>query len=400
MENPSAEKALHVSLLGGICFQMGNVQITDENNRSLKLWNVLCYLLVHRDRSVPQAELIDQFWPGEGGSNPASALKTLLYRVRAMLEPLFSGGPEPILSQRGAYAWNPAIPCTVDADQFEELCRQAADSALSSRRRIALYQAAAALYRGSYLPKLCHQMWVAPLSARYHGRYIEVVKSCAALLEQGERFQEMEAICRRGCALEPLDEGLHILLLRALLRQGRNSEALNHYKKATDLLYRSLGVTPSEELKLLYRKIMAVEQSLETDLEVIQAQLQETAARPGAFVCEYGFFQEAYRLEARRARRSGDCVHLGLITVSPPEGEPLSLNMLNTTMDQFLAVLAGGLRRGDLVSRYSNAQYVVLLPSANFEDSERVLHRIVSAFYRQHHRNPLNISCRLRALEP
>lgn len=43
---------------------------------------------------------------------------------------------------------------------------------------------------------------------------------------------------------------------------------------------------------------MDTEEGLETNLEVIQSHLKETAARPGAFVCEYGFFREAYRLEA------------------------------------------------------------------------------------------------------
>ena len=46
---------------------------------------------------------------------------------------------------------------------------------------------------------------------------------------------------------------------------------------------------PSEELRALYTEIMATEKTLETDLGAIMADLKETAARPGAFVCEYGF---------------------------------------------------------------------------------------------------------------
>ena len=52
-----------------------------------------------------------------------------------------------------------------------------------------------------------------------------------------------------------------------------------------------------------------------------------------------------------------------------------------------------------MVSRYSGAQYVVMLPAANFEDSAMVMERIVSAFYRQHRRSFLKISYRIRELE-
>jgi len=72
---------------------------------------------------------------------------------------------------------------------------------------------------------------------------------------------------------------------------------------------------------------------------------------------------------------------------------------LGITMDQLLDVLVQNLRRGDVVSKYSGAQYVVMLPSANFEDSSMVMDRIVSAFYHQHRRNFLKLSCKIRELE-
>ena len=114
---------------------------------------------------------------------------------------------------------------------------------------------------------------------------------------------------------------------------------------------------PSQDLRELYNEIMSVEKSLETDLETIQDDLREAAARPGAFVCEYGFFREAYRLEARRAARSGTSVHIALITVSLPDGGVPPLSVLATTMDQLQEVLTGSLRRGDVVSKYSGAQF-------------------------------------------
>lgn len=396
---PELVKTVSISLLGGFALEVDGATLTDDINRSLKLWSVLAYLTLHRDRAVPQSEFIELFWPDDHSSNPVNALKTLLYRIRAMLEPLFGQEIQPILSQRGAYIWNPAVGCTLDIDHFEELCRLGGDTRRTAEERMASYREAVALYKGDLLPKLSHQMWLVPLMVRYHTDYITAVKDFAALLDGASLYEEMERVCNRASDLDNLDEGLHTLIVRSLLRQGKDAAALEHYEKATDLLYRNLGVRPSEELQGLYKEIMATEKTMETDLGVIMTDLKEAAARPGAFVCEYGFFKEAYRLEARRATRSGTCVHLCLITVSLPDGGMPSLKILSATMDQLLNVLVKSLRRGDVVSRFSGAQYVIMLPAANFEDSNMVMDRVVRAFYQQHRRSFLKLTVRVRELE-
>ena len=396
---PAKELSISVNMLGGFSMEVSGKTLTDDINRSQKLWNVLCYLIVHRDRTVPQSEFISLFWPDENSANPVNALKTLLYRVRAMLEPLFPQDMPPILSQRGAYAWNPAVRCTLDTDRFEELCRQGQDAKRSDEERMEAFRQALALYRGDFLPKQGGHMWLVVLSTRYHTLYIQAVKDYAALLEAHGEYQEMVQTAERALTLDDLDEELYILVIRGLVAQGQESAALEHYQRATDILYRNLGVTPSDELRALYSRIMDTEGDLETDLEVVQNSLRETASRPGAFVCEYGFFREAYRLEARRAARSGNCVHLALITVTLPGGGIPELNVLNTTMDRLLDVIVSCLRRGDVVARYSGAQYVILLPAANFEDSTMVMERIVSTFNRQYRRNFLKLVYRIREMD-
>ena len=199
--------------------------------------------------------------------------------------------------------------------------------------------------------------------------------------------------------MDALDESLHIPLIRSLVRQGKDVAALAQYENTTDLLYRKLGVRPSQELQALYHEIMAIEKDMETDLSVIQEDLRETAGRKGPFLCEYGLFREIYRLEARRASRSGTCVHLCLLTVATPDGSKPALSIMGTTMDQLLAVLNQSLRSGDVVAKYSSGQYVVLLPAANFEDSTMVMERVVNAFYRQHRRHFLRITYKIRELE-
>ncbi|MCI2106466.1 MAG: hypothetical protein LKK00_07075 [Intestinimonas sp.] len=390
---------VRVTFLGKFSLEANGTTLDDSLNRSLKLWSVLAYLILHQDRLVPQSEFIELFWPEENSSNPVNALKTLLYRIRVMLAPLFGPASHPILAHRGAYGWNPALPCVLDIDQFERLCHAAAAQGLAPDRRIMLYRQALSLYAGDLLPKLSGYMWITTLSARYHAIYLAAVKSLAGLLDDAQYYNEMHDICSRASDLDPLDEDLHALVIRALIHMGRDSAALSRYENATDLLYRNLGVRPSEALRSLYTELMSTEKSLETDLGVIMGDLREAARPKGAFVCEYGFFKEAYRLEARRAVRSGNSVHICLITVSLPDGDIPPLDVLSITMDQLLAALTGSLRQGDVVSRYSGAQYVVMLPGASYEDSNMVMDRAMDAFYRQHRRSFLKLNVRIRELD-
>lgn len=399
--NKSANgKELRISMLGQFELQVDDVIINDGINRSRKMWNLLAYIVSHRDKLISQQEFINALWGDESGQNPINALKTLLYRIRLLLTPLEKKyAAEFILSQRGSYSWNNAINCKVDVDEFETLCRRAADEKLDAIKRIALYREAMDIYRGDFLPKLSMEFWVIPLSVHYHSLYLTAVKRFVDLLDRNGLYIEISQVCTNAIAIDPLDEDLHCMQIRALLRQGKNSAALSQYEKATDVLYRNLGIKPSDALRRLYVDIMRTNESLETDLGVIQDQLREAVAEPGAFVCEYGFFKEAYRLEIRRAARSGLAVFIGLFTVYTDTGEIPELPLLNPAMDQLLEAIKLSLRKGDVVSRYSGMQYVVMLPALTYEDGELVMNRIVNNFYKQIRRKPVKLHYRLQQLE-
>lgn len=399
--NKSANsKELRISMLGQFELQVDDVVINDGINRSRKMWNLLAYIVSHRDKLISQQEFINALWGDESGQNPVNALKTLLYRIRLLLTPLEKKySAEFILSQRGSYSWNNAINCKVDVDKFEILCRRAADERLDEIKRISLYREAMDIYRGDFLPKLSMEFWVIPLSVHYHSLYLTAVKRFVDLLDRNGLYIEISQVCTNAIAIDPLDEDLHCMQIRALLRQGKNSAALSQYEKATDILYRNLGIKPSDALRRLYVDIMRTNESLETDLGVIQDQLREAVAEPGAFVCEYGFFKEAYRLEIRRAARSGLAVFIGLFTVYTDTGEIPELSLLNPAMDQLLEAIKLSLRKGDVVSRYSGMQYVVMLPALTYEDGELVMNRIVNNFYKQIRRKPVKLHYRLQQLE-
>lgn len=143
----TGEPILRVDMLGGCSLHYGERSIDDVKYRTRKPWLLLEYLITFRNREVPPEELSELLYAGEeGGAPPSGALKTLVYRVRAMLDEL--GHPasrDMILVSRGSYAWNTAVPMVLDTDQFALACQRAAAPWLPPEEKLETCLAAAEL---------------------------------------------------------------------------------------------------------------------------------------------------------------------------------------------------------------------------------------------------------------
>ena len=69
-------------------------------------------------------------------------------------------------------------------------------------------------------------------------------------------------------------------------------------------------------------------------------------------------------------------------------------------MQNLLGVIRSSLRRGDVASRCSVSQYILLLPQANYENSCMVCDRIVKAFGRQYPHSPAVLRFSVQPLDP
>jgi len=69
-------------------------------------------------------------------------------------------------------------------------------------------------------------------------------------------------------------------------------------------------------------------------------------------------------------------VQLALITVLDTTGECMQARRCSAAMEEMKSVLHRSLRSGDICSRFSSAQYLILLPTASYENGMKVLKRI------------------------
>lgn len=370
---------MKISVLGKFSIEYNGNIVSDDLNRSRKMWNLLAFIVMNHNSAITQSRFIDALW-SEDNSNPINVLKTQLFRTREMLKPLGLEGEGCILSSRGAYSWNPEYNIILDAEIFEELIHNAEDTSLSPQDKISIYLEALQLYNGDFIPKLSGEVWTIPISARYHSIYLDAVKKLCALLEDENDSETIIKVILKAMEIDNLDEKLHCLLIMAYIRCDRYNDALDHYDSATSILYRNLGVNPSDELRALYSQIMDTQKSLETDLAIIQEHLMENSLDNGAFFCEYGYFVKTYQLTKRRLERLGLSTYLCLITLQTDKGKTPELTKLDSYMAKLLGILKLSLRNGDVIAKYSGAQYILMLPCVNFENADMVMHRILSNY--------------------
>lgn len=392
---------LTVRMLGEFSISLGGQSITDNSNRSRKAWLLLAYLIYCRSRSVTQEDLLRLLWDeDEGSTNPLNALKTMLHRVRAMLNQLDpAAGHSLIIRQDGSYVWNPEARLTLDAEQFDALCREGA-AAQDPEVRLSKYRQALALYQGDFLSKLSTEPWVAPITAYFHHLYVQTSEEAISLLEARESAEEVADLCRAAIRLEPYSEGLYRHLMQALLAQGRQQEVITVYEEMSDLLLTNFGVMPEEETRAIYREAVRTVNDRALTPEAMQEQLREPPTQAGAMLCDYDFFRVIYHAEARAVVRNGNAVHIALLSVTGEKGSPLPRRSLDRVMENLQEIIRTGLRKGDIASRCSVSQYILMLPQANYENSRMVCDRVIRAFFRQYPHSPAQLHYSVQPLEP
>lgn len=397
------EPILHVNMLGGCSLHYGERSIDDVKYRTRKPWLLLEYLITFRNREVPLEELYELLYAGEeGGGGPSGALKTLVYRVRAMLDEL--GHPESrdmILVSRGSYAWNTSVPMVLDVDQFALACQHSAAPWLAPEEKLETCLAAAELYKGDFLARSAGERWVAPLVSYYHAMYLNLARSTVELLEARERWQDVTETCTRAIAVDNYAEFFHHHLIRALTRLGGHREALRQYRTMYSVFYTELGAAPPAELAELYREVInsGGERPGGAAAEIAGFLLQEDGENGGAFLCELEAFRHICRLEARLVSREKRGRYLAVLSAAMRDGSTAPMKLLNNYMDKLGECVQTTLRRGDAAARYSDAQYVLLLPAVSAEGCAAALNRIIERFQERCPRCPLLLRYEALALE-
>lgn len=389
-------------MLGSLSLELNGQQISDRNNRSHKMWALLAYLIYHHDKKVSQAEIFSTVWNDEEKTdNPANVLKVMLHRTRSLLNDLDSNlGKQWIISEKGVYHLNPDITFSLDIIDFEKEI-QLGRGETNTEKKLQHYQNAIALYKGDFLEKFVGDSWIVPISSYYHELYIEVLEEMLQLYEKAEQYNQMISLCQHVCCAEKYEERLYLYYMNALLCMEQYLSAAELYRNLREKLYTEFGVQPCDELQALFRK---ARQGLHTDLidisDIPRLMHIDHDEQTSALYCEFDIFKQIYHFSARGIERNGTVIHLILINLTGINGEPLAKRSLTVGVKNLQKLFCDKLRRGDIVSMCSPSQFLILLPNANFENTQKVMQRLIDGFYQQYPHTPIKLQHFIQPIKP
>jgi DNA-binding SARP family transcriptional activator len=239
---------------------------------------VFAALAMRVGRSITRAELITAVW---GNVPPASAegnLHTYMSRLRRALDPARSHRSSASLLVSDATGYAIRIQSSdVDITVFEQACADATRSAAEEdfASVVESLDAALGLWRGDALSGVPGPFAEAERGRLAQVRLTAVERRAAAVLALGghrELCAELAGLVRE----HPVHESLRELLMLALYRSGRHTEALEVFRDARRVLVRELGVEPGERLRRRHEQVLV----FDSDLDLPAA----PAPRPGGFV--------------------------------------------------------------------------------------------------------------------
>lgn len=392
-------ETIMVHFFGKFSLERGSAYLDEETIHSKKVLKLLAYLLLNHNRMVSAEELGELIWGNGGSSNPMGALKNLVYRVRSVLKQL--GPEEYILSGTGTYGWNPKIGLRSDMSEFKYYAEQTRERSEDIKEQIRKYEQAIACYQKPQTSVLTSESWMSVRYTYHHSVYMKLVNELCELYSNIRAYEKIQNVCGYAMSCDELNEDTHYWLIKSWVELGDIENALKQYDTAMKILYERLGIHRSQKMRELYDEILGMNKdSAQATMDDIYGEIQEEDPN-GVFFCEYTVFREIYRLEARRVIRSGIAEFMILLTVMIDEKkmqtDPARFQYYRKkAIDKLQLTLWRHLRMGDVAARYSDEQYIVMLPYCSYEAAQKVIRRIIINFSKIMGNNRIQIKAETR----
>ena len=222
---------------------------------------VLVLLLLDANRVVPLNRLVDGLWDE---APPETATKTLQVYVSQLRKAL---GAERIQTHARGYSVA-AGPDELDAARFERLADEGR------------FDEALAVWRGPALADFREEHFARDAASRLEELRLGAEEGRIDAELAAGRDSQVVADLERLVAEHPLRERLRGQLMLALYRSGRQSEALELFRRTRAELVDALGVEPGPELQELHRAILAQSPDLAAARRKPPAPATETTPPP------------------------------------------------------------------------------------------------------------------------
>ena len=370
---------VHIQLLGAFIINVDGSSFENLAVKSRKGVSLLEYLILQRGQAVSSQRLIRELWGGKRNENPESALKTMVSRLRALLNGVCEGLGGCIVSEQGAYRWESLPAVQVDALELMDLS-DALRQELPAGEKTEKFCRVMTIYQGD-LFQTGDMINGVMLLSWLHREYLDIVYAYIEWLKKAEEYNRVCEVCRAALLIDDLDEHLHIELMRAMVNLNRSAEAMLEYRRVARQSREELDEDLSKEMQNSYRQLAEEGRTLKFNLDVIRNELKEKEGeRQGPFFCDYQAFKEIYNIQMRNLERLGSTIFLAVIMIGTVGDDETSAISREGAMAGMQEILRKNLRKGDIVTRFSRDIFAMLLPTVNYETSSMVMERVEHLF--------------------
>lgn len=369
-----SQPMIRISMLGKFEIQLNGRPVLQGLAQSRKVQLLVQYLLLQYGRPATHGELTATLWGNAGDAD--MSLRAVMHRFRNMAEKEDPVLKNCILTTRGAYVWNTALPAEVDVVALRGLAQEAAAQA-DPDAKAALYRRMVDLYGGSLLPDTVGEPWAERHRIQLQNLYKDALLGLVRLHKSRGELEQVVELCDRGLRVEAGDQRLYMEQILALDQLGRGEQSAQLIREAIDrgCLH---GDSRARTLNASYNRMQSSEQTLQQDLGQIVDGLQ--APRPsGALLCSYQEFCAVCHAELRLRARYDFALFLAAVRLVPPLSRPGAARTA-AVMDVLGRILCTTLRNSDVVARYGDMGYVLLLGGLA-ADGNSPMERVRTAFY-------------------
>jgi predicted ATPase/DNA-binding SARP family transcriptional activator len=214
---------------------------------------LLATLALHANQPVSAERLATAVW---GEDVPPSAVKTVQAYVARLRKAL--GDPDVLAATPAGYRLRVAEG-ELDAERFERAVAGAREALAAGRaeQAAAALREALALWRGPPLVELESSAFAPAEIARLEEQRLAALELRVDADLAAGRHAELVGELRQLTERHPLRERLHVQLMTALYRGGRQADALEAYRAAREGLVEELGIEPGPELQEVHRAVLA-----------------------------------------------------------------------------------------------------------------------------------------------
>ena len=377
---------IYVEMLGGFSLYIGDKQLDLGNNNKANFLKLTEIVLLRGLGGISKRDLIDGLFGHKSLLDENNSLNNLLHQARTQLKKAGMPGKKIIDGKRGIYApeYLPEYDYVMDVQEFEDICLKAKNSKEESKK-LSYYQKAFKIYKGELLPEFATDYWVILESVRLKRLYDEVIEFLGAYYREHQEYEELFMMYDQANKIYP-DNGWQIEMIDALILKKDYKTAYDLYMKCAHYYQDELEVPIPDALRACYERLSDNVRVVTDDIRQIQANIvrkdeklkSEMGTRKiGAYLCPFTSFIDVYHVLRRNLERRGSSIFMMLCTLVDYEGKPIqNQDKLNTRAEVLQQSLSEGLRKGDVYTKYSSSQYLILLIGTKREDCAIIYQRI------------------------